>query len=243
MPITIAICDNEKNTREESMHMVKSQCEDCHVDLYDSGIALLAASKEYDIYILEILLPGINGIETAKLLREKQSAQLQAESMIIFITAHKEYMDAAFDVKAFHYLVKPIDEDKFKAVISRAINDCRKIKENAESHILIKNGNLYHKVFLSDIFYVESRDKKVIINSVNGAVEYYGRMQEIENILGNTFFRCHRCYIVNMKHITQYNFNTIWVKNGDAIYLAQKRYSQFVNKFMMFTNNGEPLHG
>lgn len=237
MSISIAICDDEKNIQKEIMNLVKNQWKDSRLDLYDSGDALLAANIEYDVYFLDIQMPGISGMETAKQLRERQEAGTRSESVIIFVTALKEYMADAFDVKAFHYLIKPIDENKLKTVFSRAISDLCKIKENAENYILIKSGNSHHKLFFKDIFYVESHDKKVIINSINGTIEYYGKMREIENTLGRSFFRCHRCYIVNMEHITRYNATSIWVKNGKEIYLAQKKYSVFVKSYMQFSLN------
>lgn len=243
MPITIAVCDDEKTIRENIMRLIKNLCEDCCVDLYSSGNALLTANKEYDIYFLDIQMPGINGMKAAEQIRKIQDNQSKSESVIIFITALKEYMAAAFDVKAFHYLVKPIDENKFKDVFSRAINDCRKIKDKAEKSILIKSGNSFHKVLQKDIFYIESRDKKNIINSVDGTIEYYGKMQELESVLDSSFFRCHRCYIVNMEHITRYNANTIWVKNGDGIYLALKKYTAFVKAYMIFASGGGEIHG
>jgi DNA-binding LytR/AlgR family response regulator len=97
----IAICDDEKILRENLCALVKNQNEDCHVDLYDSGNALLDANKDYDIYFLDIQMPGIDGMKTAARIREAEKSR---ESVIIFITALKEYMANAFDVKAFHYL-------------------------------------------------------------------------------------------------------------------------------------------
>lgn len=243
MPITIAICDEDKNTREVIKHLIKNQYENCRLDLYDSDNGLLEANIEYEIYILEINMPDVNGLKMAEQLRKRQAVGLQNGSIIIFVSTLKEYMADAFDVKAYHYLLKPIDENKFNDVFSRAINDCRKRKECVEDHILIKSGNSYHKLLFEDIYYVESRDKKIIINSVDGVMEYYGKIQELENTLDNSFFRCHRCYIVNMEHITRYNANTIWVKNGDGIYLAQKKYTAFVKTFKIFTRNGDGMHG
>jgi len=243
MPTTIAICDDEKNTRENIMRLVKSQCEDCFIELYDSGDALLAAGKEYDLYFLDIQMPGINGLKTAERIRERQKAELRAESVIIFITALREYMESAFDVKAFHYLVKPVNEVKFAAVFSRALNDCRNEKCNAEKHIIIKSGNIHHKIFLKDIFYVESRNNKVVVNGTDGAKEYYATLREAEATLGDTFFRCHRCYLVNMRHIKRYNANTVWLKNGAEILLAKKKYPQFVKAYMAYTKSGGLAHG
>lgn len=236
MPITIAICADEENIRGDIMRLVKNQCDVCRADIFDSGNALLAANKDYDIYFLDIQIPGMSGIKTAEQIREKQAALSQYERVIIFITVLKEYIDAAFDVNAFNYLLKPIDENKFKSVFTRAVNYCQKMKEDKDRHILLKDGNSYNRVSLRDIYYIESYNKKVIIKFAENTIEYYGTMQELEGILGCAFFRCHRCYIVNMEHIARYNAHSITMKNGAEILIAQKKYPQFVKAFTAFTS-------
>jgi len=236
----IAICDDEKNLRENLSDMIKEQYEDCNVDLYDSGNALLNTNKNYDIYFLDIQMAGIDGMKTAEQIRANQKNT--SESIIIFITAFQEYMNKAFDVKAFHYLVKPIDKNKFKSVFLRAVSDYTRANENADKHILIKTGSVYNKILLGDIFYFESQGKKIIAHSKNGAMEYYGKMQEIEKILGDSFFRCHRCYIVNMDHITRYSATSIQLSNGDDILLAQKKFQEFVKIYMQFAKGGGLVH-
>ena len=242
MSMNIAICDDEKRIREYILQLIKNQCADCHVDLFDSGNSLLAVDKSYDIYFLDIQMPSINGIQTAEQLRKNQEAHSLHERVIIFVTALKEYMEDAFDVKAFHYLTKPINETKFNAVFARAVSDYQKMKSIAKNHIIIKNGNIHRKLCIKDMLYVESQNKKVIINLVDEVLEYCGTMQELEDMLGNTFFRCHRCYLVNMNYVARYNPDTIWLENGIEILLAQKKYRQFVKIFMMFTRSGGSIH-
>jgi len=240
--IKIAICDDEKVICDNILHLIKSLCTSCCIDIYNSSTALLTTDTHYDIYFLDVQMPDVNGIETAKQIR-KNEIHSQNESVIIFITAFKKYMEEAFDVKAFHYLIKPIDELKLKNVFFKAVADCKRTKEIETKNIMVKSGNTYQKIFLRDILYIESRDKKVIITTTNGVIKYYGKMKEIENIVDNTFFRCHRCYIVSMKYITRYNSNSIGLNNGDEILLAQKKYSQFVKSYMEFARSGGLLNG
>ena len=238
----VAICDDENNLREDIKRMVKNQCADCRVDLYDSGESLLAAYKEYDIYFLDIQMTGINGMETAERIRTREATESQSESIIIFVTSFTDFWGDAFDVKAFHYLVKPVDVIKFNAVFTRAVTDCLDKKERAGKHILIKSKDSYHKVLLCDIYYIESQNKKVVVSSTNGEIEHYGKMQDFENSLGNAFYRCHRCFIVNLEHITKYNATTIWLKNGSNIFLAHKKYNEFVKTYLNFAKSGGLIH-
>jgi len=230
----IAICDDEKNLRENILALVKGQCADCHVDLFSSGTALLETSKVYDIYFLDIQMPGLNGIKTAERLREQHAPA----GVIIFITALKDYMADAFDVSAFHYLVKPVDGIKFKTVFTKAMNEYQKQSKNADKHILVKSGSIHHKIFIKDILYIESQGKKVIVNAVNGIMEYRDKIQELENNLGGSFFRCHRCYLVNLSHVVRYSATAIWLTNGSEIHLAQKKFQDFVKAYMLFAKSG-----
>jgi DNA-binding LytR/AlgR family response regulator len=60
----------------------------------------------------------------------------------------------------------------------------------------------------------------------------------METLLGKLFFRCHRCYLVNLDHIQRYNTDTIWLKNGTEIMLAQKKYAEFVKTYLAFAKSG-----
>ena len=140
------------------------------------------------------------------------------------------------------YLVKPVEESKFNAVFTRAVADYKGKKERAEKFITIKSGDSYHKIFLSEIYYIESQNKKVLVTTKDGSTAYYGRMQDLESVLGKTFFRCHRCYIVNMEHITKYNATTITKKNGSNIFLANKKYNAFVKTYLSYAKSGGHIH-
>ena len=106
--IRIAIVDDEKVIKEQIKKMIEKKQTNCVIDTYSSGEEVLRSDKYYDITFLDIQMEGMNGIDTARALRQK------AEDMVlIFITGVKEYVFDAFDVAAFHYLIKPIEENKF----------------------------------------------------------------------------------------------------------------------------------
>ena len=127
----IAICDDEKNIRELICDKVKTQFPEAEIDFYSSGDELLLSDKPMDILFLDIQMSGRNGMETARELRKKDK-----RTIIIFITATEEYVFQAFDVGAFHYIVKPIDDEKFTDVLCRAV-------EEFEKKNLDKNFNSY----------------------------------------------------------------------------------------------------
>lgn len=227
----IAVVDDEKLIREHICNLIKKQKPDCHLAAYATGAKLLAAGKQFDIVFLDIRMDDMDGIETARCLRERQD-----EFVLVFITGNREYVFDALDLYAFHYLLKPVDEDKFKEVLERAAGEAAKRKE--KRGLFIKKKNL--TLGLDDILYVESRGKKIAIHTrgLRGTIEIYATMEELEGQLDGEFYRCHRGYIVNMAHITEYDNDSITVTNGDKIYLTKKKYGHFVKTYMWYLQNG-----
>ena len=147
-------------------------------------------------------------------------------------------MEAAFDVNAFHYLIKPIDVEKFSKVFSRAWKKVFVFEEQSKQYIIVKSSGTQQKILLKNIYYIESSNKKVIFHTTNGTLEVYKKMKELENTLGNTFYRCHRCYFVNMEKISAYSTDNIQLTNGENLLLARKKYSDFIKTYMRYVKNG-----
>lgn len=99
----IAVVDDEKIIWEHIREIIENQKPDCNVSCFASGEELLAAAKLFDIIFLDIQMDGINGMEAAKKIRERN-----ANTVLIFITGIKEYVFEALDIYAFHYLLKPV---------------------------------------------------------------------------------------------------------------------------------------
>ena len=168
----------------------------------------------------------------------RQEEQGNTKSIIIFVTGYEKYMNSAFDVSAFHYLLKPIDEEKFRSVFGRALDELYAVRERTKRFILVRNSGIQQKVYLKDIYYIESANKKVIIHTRAGTLDSYGKMDEWEQMTGSGFYRCHRCYLVNMEQIVSYNADTIKVVNGDKLILAQKKYNDFIRQYMKYAKDG-----
>ena len=225
----IAVVDDEKTIREHICALIEEhQPENC-IEAYATGEELLASGKRFDIVFLDIQMDGINGIEAARSLRERQG-----DIVLIFITGIKEYVFDALDLYAFQYLLKPIDEDKFAEVLERAVREAARKKERRV--LFIKSRNL--TLDQSEILYIESRAKKVEIHTVRQTIEIYAAMDELEGQLGEEFYRCHRAYIVNMDCITEYDSESITLTNGDRVYLTKKKYGEFVKAYMWHLQNG-----
>lgn len=238
MRLNIAICDDEKAIREQINELIEKEKAGIGTNLYETGDALLAADKKFDIVFLDIQMEGTDGIETAKKLRERDE-----DAILIFITGIREYVFQAFDVAAFYYLLKPVEADKFHEVFRRAERELEKRKKQRRETVFIKTRNRSFSLEKDSILYIESRGKKVEIHTAGDTIEVYASMNEMEGQLGDGFFRCHRGYLVNMAYVAEYDSESITLNNGEYVYLAKEKYGEFVKAYMRYLRNGVGADG
>ena len=174
--MNIAVVDDEEAIREQISGFIKKRNPDFNISGFATGEGLLAAGKDFDIIFLDIQMDGMGGIEAARTLR-----QSGVDAVVIFITGIREYVFEAFDVSAFHYLLKPIEEQKFMEVLDRAAKEAGKRKGQREKQIFIRAKNQGYTLNLNSILYIESRGKKVEIKlESDGKAAFSGKTVSIE---------------------------------------------------------------
>lgn len=174
---------------------------------------------QYQIYLLDIEMKKINGLEVAAFIRK-----MNQNAAIIFVTSHSELMQDAFDVLAFHYLIKPFNDEKARQVILRAIEYQGLQKKTFHYRIRKKINTLYYE----HIEFFESYKRKIIIHLTDGEDEYYGMLKEVSNQLeSRCFVQVHNSYIVNMDFIKYADALHITMMSGAKIHLTKKYYKEF----------------
>lgn len=232
----IAICDDEKEIRELIGNKVKKIYPEADIIYYTAGKDLLEENHEINILFLDIQMPDKNGMETARDLRKQGR-----NTIIIFVTASEEYVFQAFDVGAFHYLVKPFTDEKFEIVLHNAVGQYQKMSGfmqeqrnmQEEKYIMVKAGGVHTKVIVNRIIYVEVFNRKIMIHSEDGDIEYYGKLSDLEKQLGEDFFRPHRAYLIHFKYIVKYDASTIYLERGTAL-MAKKNYPEFAKRYLKY---------
>ena len=226
----IGVCDDEKNIRELISNKIKKEYPNSEIVFFKSGEELLLESKDIDILLLDIQMPGRNGIEIARELREKNK-----KTILIFVTAMEDYVFEAFDVNAFNYIVKPFNDNRFMDVLNKAINEYNSSceAEQETSYVMVSNKGMHTKVKLDEIIYAEVFNRKVVIHKIDEEIEYYGKMSELESLAGESFFRSHRAYLINFKYVEKYDAKTIYMEKGKVL-MAKKNYPEFVKKYMKY---------
>lgn len=230
----IAICDDEQPIREYLKSLTEKCIPDSQVRLFGSGEALLRDQTSFDVILLEF--PAWRRWKSdVKRHGDSRKIRETSNAMIIFVTAFKEYVFEGYDVGAFHYLLKPVDEHKFAEVMQRAMWQLEREKE--EMSLLIKADGSYMEVLAKNILYAENEARKIVLHTKNmpeSSYTFYEKMEVLEKRLGEGFFRSHRGFLVNLREVYKYDATTIQMKNGDKVYLAKQKYNDFVTAYMKY---------
>ena len=230
----IGICDDQREARERIAGEIMKMYPEAKLRFYESGDELLNTHQMPDILFLDIQMPGTGGMETAVEIRKKNR-----QMILIFVTALEDYVFQAFDVGAFHYLVKPFTEEKFAAVLKRALEQCQEFQKlealsgNGLPGFMVTAKGAHITVRMEEIVYAEVFNRKIILHTLDSDIEYYGKMKELEKMAGEDFYRPHRAYLVNFNYIKKYDASVIDLERGQAL-MAKQNYHDFVKSYLRY---------
>ena len=222
--IKIIICDdtNSELAVIKECLVSYSLSEQLKVDIkcYSSGIELLEHQiEDVDLFFLDVEMPELNGIETAKNIRKRND-----HCEIVFITNYIQYALQGYEVQAFRYLLKPIDAEQFKEVADHLFEKIKKLS----SYIQIKGRSETHRLFVKDILYAETSQRHVLIHTKMAVIDCYTTMEKLEEALSaHGFFRCHSAYLVSMNEISKVHGNDAVLKDGTCIPVSKNRKKNF----------------
>ena len=233
--VKIAICDDEKNIRAYLSALVKKQGMECEITEYAAAEDYFADGAEHDILFLDIELEGpgqdMDGMKMARQIRGMEDTK---QPIIIFVTGYEKYVYDAFDVGAFQYLLKPVDEQKFAEVFRRAAEQAAAYTEQDKKALMIQYGGTGKTIPLRDIYYMESQNHKIAVHMKDGVLEYYAKMSDLEEELQGQFCRVHKGYLINLSYVDEYNKTEVTLTNGDKLLISKYKYEDFVKAYLRF---------
>jgi len=244
--LNIAICDDEENIRIYIRKLIQKQETFCKITEFSSGKELLefqdeTNAEEIDILFLDISMGDEDGMTVAKQLRSQMESKKEAVwgslPLLIFVTGYPEYMQEAFSVNAFQYIVKPIQESNFEQVFAQTIREYQYLmakKKEKPKEVLVRNGNRTRSVSADDIYYIESSNRKVTLYLRHEKIEYYDKISSLESELKPDFFRIHKGYLVNIKYVEQYDRTEVKMRNGDSLLISKYKYQEFVKRYLEY---------
>ena len=240
--IKIAICDDEANVRAYLISLIRAQSCPCEIVEYASAGDCLADTQEIDLLFLDIELTtdrsGLDGMALAGQIRERTTG---TQPVIIFVTGYERYVFDAFDVGAFQYLLKPVDEEKFSKVFSRAVAQIGTAREKPGRVLTLQSANTSKTVPLDSIYYIESSNHKVELHLKNGEFACYAKIGDLELELQDQFFRIHKGYLVNLAYVAGYSKRSLTLTNGEELLLSKYKYQDFVKAYLHFLKKGAGL--
>ncbi len=197
---------------------------------YSSGEELLKNNERIDILFLDIGMRGMDGIETARMLRAHGY-----NGFLIFITVLKEMVFQSSEVQPFDYLVKPVQEEHFEKTMERLFLSMQDRLSPEKVNLLVQKGCESNIISFQDIICCEIIDRKVYLYLVSGEViDYYDRIENLEKKLDERFFRCHRSYLINLNHLKSYRNNTAYMADGKEIPVSRLRSKEFSKVILQY---------
>ncbi|MGX4601194.1 LytR/AlgR family response regulator transcription factor [Faecalimicrobium sp. JNUCC 81] len=226
--LKIAICDDEKS----QLNLLKNILS-IHMDLkgldykiyeFESGEDLIDSinNENYDIIFSDIEMKNLDGIETAKNIRIHNK-----KSVIIFVTAYPDFVFQGYDVKAFNYILKPYKSEKIGQVLESALEELDYIKDKFYI-VELKSGT--KKINLNNTIYFTSDKRKVNAFTLTENIDFYDKLDALENSLPSFFVRIHQRYLVNINFVSSVESNSLTI-NGENLPISRGRYNSFMVEF------------
>ena len=219
MAYRVAIVDDSTTDAEFVQGILNSWAEqrqaNIQVNVFPSAEAFLfryAEDKDWDILFLDIEMGNMDGVALAKKIRQdNESVQM------VFVTGFADYISEGYEVAALHYLMKPVKQDKLFAVLDRAIA----VMQKTERVILLPVGGEMLRLPISQVQYVEAFSHTVAIITGTDTIQVKMPISEVEKLLGEGFIRCHRSYLVGLKHIARLSKTEVILDSGKTLPLSR----------------------
>ena len=239
--IKIAFCDDEMEVLHQMNELLDryrvERNEDITYVAFQSPFELLTEIEKGirpDILFLDVVMPGQNGMDVAKEIR-----QYDTNMKIIFLTSSPEFAVESYSVGAYFYQLKPIWEESFFRLMDAVLAECEKKKKNS---LILHSKDGITRINLQQLEYCEVLGRKLLFHLENGAVlESAGSLDDLAGQLMqySNFFRPHRSFLVNMEYIQNISSRSIKMVNDAEIPIPHGKCSEIKNTYMEYAFNGE----
>ena len=221
--LKIAICDDNPTFLQQISEYVHQWNEGAQIVTFSDGDTLISAHNKspFDVLLLDVVMPLINGIEIAKEIRTNDSGV-----HIVFLTSSAEYAVESYSVKADNYLLKPIN----KNALFSCLDYIAQKKLSKQKCLLIKSSTVTHRIFIDNIEYIEAQNKNTLIYLTDGSTiksntQLYVFEEELQPKDG--FFKINRSYIINVCYVDSYTTKEVTMHSSQIIPISRKSHQEF----------------
>lgn len=229
MTIKVAIVEDDERAYQSLKTLLltnaREKNRDYSISSFKSGEDfLINGNQDYDIVFMDISMPGIDGLETARQMRKKMP-----DSFLFFVTDLAQYAIKGYEVDAIDYIVKPVIYDHLKIRLDKVVSLLQEKASEPKISIKTEEGLLALKP--GDIEYIEIVDHRLYFHTEKTTYNTYGSLSEIEKILPTSdFVRCNHCYLVNLKYVTSIEKTSVTLKT-DTLQISRTKKKAFVEAF------------
>lgn len=229
----IAICEDNREHMEILKEMVNrwAKKEDAQISIgcYESAEQFLFCMKDephYDLAFLDIQMSKINGLQLAGMIREEDKL-----IFLVFTTALKNYAPKGYEVSAFRYLIKPLQEDE---VFQALTNASRMIEERKREAVIVTQGDESRRIFKDEIYYIEVDNHHIILHLKNETIRFKAKLKEFETQFREPqFCKCYRSYIVNLKYTGRISREGVEI-DGRTLPISKSRWKALNHCYMEY---------
>ncbi|MCR5229826.1 MAG: LytTR family DNA-binding domain-containing protein [Solobacterium sp.] len=233
--MNIAVCDDDKivlQQMEQYLNTISGELgADFSVFYFSSGEEVLdSLPASTDVLFLDIQMGGMNGMETARRLRERFE-----NLYLIFITGNIEFALEGYSVHAFSFLPKPVNYHSLMKIMKEIVSRRKAVNEPA---ITLTAGAVTDVIRCSSILYIEVLHHDIFVVSKQGRKQYRLSLSEVERKLeGMHFFRCHKSYLINLAQIASASSTEIIMSNNDRVPVSKYRAREFLDAFAAYAGD------
>lgn len=231
----VAIVDDDARIREQLQSYIQNYQEKTGVQfqLQVFGFAELFLTNYrpvFDLVLMDIDMPGINGLDAARRMRE-----LDEKAVLIFVTNLAQYAIKGYEVAATDFVVKPVDYQKFEHKLTRAL---KYVPDRQSPSLLLKTETGTATVSMDDITYIEVQGHTVSYHTRKEVFRIRGSLKQTQEELNDPrFFACDKCYLVNLGYVEALDGNAL-TAGGERINVSRAKKKAFMDALAAYHNRG-----
>ena len=235
--LQLAICDDNIDELTNMVHLIDqyrlSKNLDCEYAVFQNGFELISAlekGKRFDLYFLDIIMPGFTGIDAAKGIRE-----FDKTAPILFFTSSPDFALESYSVQAVNYVLKPITKDKLFIILDDVLEHVK--AEEKKDAIIVKSNEGIQRILISNLVFAEVIGRYVLYHLRSGKVvecaESFSSVCDTLLKFG-CFVRTHRSYIVNMQYVDMIENNKVTLQTLSSVPIAQGKAREVKEQYLAY---------
>lgn len=233
--IKVLVCDDDKIITDKVQQLLTDIQEqyrfEVDIQSYNDGLLAMDSKEIYDIAIVDIEIPNVDGLALSENLKKRNS-----DAIVMILTSFSDYLDSAMRIQVFRYLSKPIDEERFTKNFMEAVAYYKQISKQ----IIVESGDEVLTIKTKDILYIENLKHGSVIATKYGDYKTNKKPQEWYETINqpNCFTFSHKSFLVNLQNVINFDKNTVHFQGlNNTVRIAcisQRKYYEFKKAFFDF---------